>query len=508
MTEIPTYRMFIDGQWIDTAEKHAITSPATGQTAARVAFGGVEHADAAVAAAVAAHEEGTWRNMTPDQRADILDRIAASMEAKAERLSALATAENGVTVRTAGAFHIGLGVANLRVFAGMARGFTPEQDNPLAPATGDARATIRREPIGVCAGIVPFNFPLVLAGWKLGPALAAGNTFVLKADENTPLTLLELARSAEEAGLPPGVLNIITGPGETVGARLAEHPDVRKIGFTGSTEVGKSVQRAAADNLKKVTLELGGKGPNIILDDADLDAAIDGSIFAFLMYSGQVCESGTRLLVPNSRKDEIVDRLITRLQDVTIGDPTDPASDMGPVASQDQKARVERYLAIAAEEGATLAYRGTLPAGEMFEAGAWVPPIVFTDVTNDMRIAREEVFGPVLVVIGYDDEAEAIAIANDSEYGLSAGVWGSSERARAVANALEAGTVWVNDWHAGFPFNPFGGYKQSGIGRELGPDALTEYTQVKAVQESLDTDWAKHGYALVLPAPAEVPVPA
>jgi acyl-CoA reductase-like NAD-dependent aldehyde dehydrogenase len=508
MTEIPSYQMFIDGNWVDTPETHAITSPATGETAARVAFGGVEHADAAVAAATAAHAEGTWRKMAPDQRADILDRIADSMEAKADRLAALATSENGVTVRTAGAFHIGLGVANLRVFAALARGFTPEQANPLAPESADSYSTIRREPIGVCAGIVPFNFPLVLAGWKLGPALAAGNTFVLKADENTPLTLLELARSAEEAGLPPGVLNVITGPGETVGARLSAHPDVRKIGFTGSTEVGKAVQRAAADNLKKVTLELGGKGPNIILDDADLDQAIDGSIFAFLMYSGQVCESGTRLLVPESRKDEIVARLITRLQDVRIGDPTDPASDMGPVASREQKARVERYVRLAAEEGARLAYRGQLPEGPMFESGAWVPPIVFTDVTNDMRIAQEEVFGPVLVVIGYDDEAEAIAIANDSEYGLSAGVWGSPDRARAVAAELEAGTVWINDWHAGFPFNPFGGYKQSGIGRELGPDALAEYTQVKAIQESLDGDWAKHGYALVLPAPAEVPLPA
>jgi betaine-aldehyde dehydrogenase len=499
--------MFIDGEWIDTAEQYEIRSPATGEVAARVAFGDVEHADAAVAAAKRAHDEGTWRRMTPEQRADVLDRIADSMEAKADLLARLATAENGVTVRTAGAFHIGLGIANLRVFAALARGFQSEVANPLAPETAASSSTIRREPIGVCAGIVPFNFPLVLAGWKIGPALAAGNTFVLKCDRNTPLTLLELAKSAEEAGLPRGVLNVITGPGETVGDRLSGHPDVRKIGFTGSTEVGKVIQRRAADNVKKVTLELGGKGPNILLDDANLDLAIDGSIFAFLMYSGQVCESGTRLLVPNSRKDEIVERLITRLKDVRIGDPNDPASDMGPVASPAQKERVERYVEIAAQEGATLAYRGELPEGEMYERGAWVAPIVYTDVTNDMRIAREEVFGPVLVVIGYDDESEAVAIANDSEYGLSAGVWGSPDRARAVAEQLEAGTVWVNDWHAGFPMNPFGGYKQSGIGRELGPDALAEYTQVKAIQESKDEDWSTRGYALVLPAPAAVPVP-
>lgn len=502
MSEIPSYQMFIDGAWVEGEDTYEITSPATGEVAARVAFGGIAHADAAVAAAKAAHEEGTWRRMSPEQRADVLDRIADSMEAKADLLAGLATAENGVTVRTAGAFHIGLGIANLRVFAAMARGFEPETSNPMSPETADSRSVIRREPIGVCAGIVPFNFPLVLAGWKVGPALAAGNTFVLKCDENTPLTLLELAKSAEEAGLPKGVLNVITGPGETVGDHLAGHPDVRKIGFTGSTEVGKSVQRRAAENVKKVTLELGGKGPNILLDDANLDLAIDGSIFAFLMYSGQVCESGTRLLVPNSRKDEIVQRLVTRLQDVRIGDPNDPATDMGPVASQDQKQRVERYVKIAAEEGATVAYQGELPADPMFESGAWVAPIVYTDVSNDMRIAQEEVFGPLLVVIGYDNDAEAVAIANDSEYGLSAGVWGSPDRALAVADQLEAGTVWVNDWHAGFPMNPFGGYKQSGIGRELGPEALFEYTQVKAVQQALDSDWSKRGYALVLPPPA------
>lgn len=502
MSEVPSYQMYIGGAWVDAEETYDITSPATGEISAHVAFGGVKDADAAVAAAKAAHEAGTWRRMSPEQRADVLDRIADSMEAKAELLAGLATAENGVTVRTAGAFHIGLGIANLRVFAALARNFSMEQPNPMSPETEDSRAVIRREPIGVCAGIVPFNFPLVLAGWKVGPALAAGNTFVLKCDENTPLTLLELAKSAEEAGLPAGVLNVITGPGETVGDRLASHPDVRKIGFTGSTEVGKIVQRNAADNVKKVTLELGGKGPNILLDDANLDLAIDGSIFAFLMYSGQVCESGTRLLVPNSRKDEIVQRLITRLKDVRIGDPTDPATDMGPVASQDQKQRVERYIEIAAEEGATLAYQGRLPDGPMFDNGAWVAPLVYTDVTNDMRIAREEVFGPVLVVIGYDDDDEAVEIANDSDYGLSAGVWGSSERALAVANQLEAGTVWVNDWHSGFPMNPFGGYKQSGIGRELGPDALAEYTQVKSIQQSLDNDWSKRGYALVLPPPA------
>lgn len=504
MADTPHYTMFINGEWVDTQTRYEVVAPATGELTATVAFGDIEHVDAAVAAAKAAHEEGTWRRLTPEQRADYLDRMADDMEAKAAQLSALATGENGVTVRTAGAFHIGLGIANLRVFAALARAHQEELPNPLAPEDDGARSVIRKEPIGVCAGIVPFNFPLVLAGWKIGPALAAGNTFVLKCDENTPLTLLELARSAEAVGLPKGVLNIVTGPGETAGAHLAAHPDVRKIGFTGSTEVGKLVQKGAAENLKRVTLELGGKGPNIILpsiveDPANLDLAVDGAIFAFLMYSGQVCESGTRLLVPSSLHDDFVARLAARLADVRIGDPNDPASDMGPVASLDQKKRIHGYLDVAREEGVTFAYEGTLPDGEQYRTGAWVAPVLLTDVTNDMRIAREEIFGPVLVVIRYDDVDEAVAIANDSEYGLSAGVWGEPAEAEDVARRLEAGTVWVNDWHAGFPLNPFGGYKQSGIGRELGPHALDEYVQTKSVRTTKDRDWSRRGFALVLP---------
>ncbi len=494
--------MFINGQWIEASEQYEVRSPATGNVTATVAFGEVRHADAAVAAAKAAHEEGTWRRMTPEQRGDVLDRMADSMEAKASELARLATGENGVTVRIANAFHIGLGTANLRFFANLARAFQPEEPNPLVPETEDVRAVLRREPIGVCAGIVPFNFPLVLAGWKVGPALAAGNTFVLKCDENTPLTLLELAKSAEDAGLPPGVLNVITGPGETVGAHLSSHPDVRKIAFTGSTAVGKLVHKAASDNLKRVTLELGGKGPNVILDDANLDMAIDGSLYAFLMFAGQVCESGTRLLVPAERHDEIVERLVSRAKDIRIGDPNDPASDMGPVASLDQLKRVTDYIEIGLREGANLAYQGTVPGGPDFANGAWVAPTILTGVNNRMRIAREEVFGPVLVVIPYNTVEEAIEIANDSDYGLAAGVWGSPERALDVANQLEAGTVWVNDWHAGFPLNPFGGYKQSGIGREVGPNALAEYTQVKTVHQAKDNDWTKRGFGLVLPPPA------
>ncbi len=343
--------------------------------------------------------------------------------------------------------------------------------------------------------------------WKLGPALAAGNTIVLKPDDQTPLTLLELARAADEVGLPPGVLNVVTGPGPVVGgARLAEHPpDVRKIAFTGSTEVGKTVLRAAADNVKKVTLELGGKGANIVLDDADLELAVDGTLFGFLLMSGQACESGTRLLVHESVHDRFVELLVSRARTVVMGDPMNPpATDLGPLISAKQKARVEKYVALGQEEGCRLAYQGELPADPaLAQGGHWVAPTILTGATNDMRIAREEIFfGPVLVVISYADDAEAVAIANDSEYGLSAGVWSrDNRRALAIARQLESGTVWINDWHMISAMYPFGGVKQSGLGRELGPDALDEYTEPKFVHVDMTNDRSQRAYAVVVSAP-------
>ena len=355
----------------------------------------------------------------------------------------------------------------------------------------------------MCAGIIPWNFPLLLAVWKLGPALAAGNTVVLKPDDQTPLTLLELARAADEVGLPAGVLNVVTGPGPVVGARLAEHPDVRKIAFTGSTEVGKGVMRAAADNVKKVTLELGGKGANIVLENADLDLAVDGSLFAFLMMSGQACESGTRLLVHESVHDEFVRRLVARAETLVMGDPMSPATDLGPLVSAKQKARVEKYIAVGQEEGCRIAFQGTVPSDPALAEGHWVPPVILTGATNQMRIAREEIFGPVLVVIPFRDDDDAVTIANDSEYGLSAGVWSTDNgRALGIARRLESGTVWVNDWHMVNAMYPFGGVKQSGLGRELGPDALDEYTEPKFVHIDLTNDRRKRAFALVVSAAA------
>jgi len=360
-----------------------------------------------------------------------------------------------------------------------------------------ATGITRREPIGVVAGIVPWNFPLLLAVWKLGPALAAGNCVVIKPDEKTPATLLELARAAHDAGLPPGVLNIVTGEGEEVGKRLSAHPDVRKIAFTGSTAVGRLIAQQAAENVKKVTLELGGKGPNIILPDADLDTAVDAALFAFCLYQGQACESGTRLLLPDSLHDEFVGRMIERAKAIKVGDPADFDTDMGPIISAEQKARIESYLELAPKEGATVAFQGEVPEGP----GHWVPVTILTDVTNDMRIAQEEIFGPVLCVLRYSDVQEAIDIANDTEYGLSAGVWSEDiDAAMEVARQIDSGTVWINDWHMVNALYPFGGFKQSGMGRELGPHALDEYTEEKFVHVDLSRSRERRVYDLVVPA--------
>ncbi len=408
MAAVPHYEMYIDGRWQGADTSIEVRSPARNELVATVAYGGLAEVDAAVAAAKAAHESGAWRTKTPRERADVLEAIADKLTTRFGELTALQVNENGAPVRAAGAFLIGYAIAHLRHFAALARSYAFERPGPMIDAPTWAAGLICQEPIGVCAGIVPWNFPLLIAVWKLGPALAAGNTIVIKPDDQTPATLLELARAADEVGLPPGVLNVVTGPGDVVGARLAEHPDVRKIAFTGSTEVGKTVMRAAADNVKKTTLELGGKGANIVLDDADLDLAVDGTLFGFLLMSGQACESGTRLLVPESIHDEFVERLVTRAATVTLGDPMDPATDVGPLVSEKQKTRVEKYIALGQEAGCKIAYHGSVPTDPGLAQGYWVAPLIFTGVTNDMRIAREEIFGPVLSVIKYSGDAEAV----------------------------------------------------------------------------------------------------
>src|SRR5712692_5249422 len=468
-TDRKHYEMLIGGERVDADKVFEIVSPATEETVATVARGSVEHADRAVEAARRAHEKGEWRRKSPEERATVIKAMAARMRERLDEFAKLEALENGAPIRQATAFHIGYSIAHLDYIGELALRYPFTQAGPQLVYPTLADGTIRREPLGVCAGIVPWNFPLLLAVWKLGPALAAGNTCVMRPDEKTPLTLLELARIGEECGLPPGVLNVVTGEGAEVGARLAAHPGVRKVAFTGSTAVGREVMRQASANVKRITLELGGKGPNVVLDDADVQTAVDGALFACFMYSGQACESGTRLLLPDSLHDQFVERMIERGQ----------------------------------KEGATLAFGGSVPRDARFEKGHWVEPTIFTDVRNDMRIAQEEIFGPVISVIRYSDVDEAVRIANDTQYGLSAGVW-SSDTARAleVANQLEAGTVWINDWHMVSGAYPFGGYKQSGVGRELGPHELNEYTEAKFVHLDLSGRLERRAYGLVLSTPA------
>jgi len=363
MDTIRRYSMFIGGDWVDADERFEIRSPATEELVASVAKGGREHADRAIAAAKAAHADGRWRQMPPAERAAVLDAIADRLGERVDELAVLEALENGAPVRQAGAFQIGFSIAHLRYFAGQARTYAFERSGPLLRVPTLATGLVRREPVGVCAAIVPWNFPLLLAMWKIGPALAAGNTIVVKPDEHTPLTLLEFAKIAHECGLPPGVLNVVPGEGTVVGARLASHPDVRKIAFTGSTAVGREIMRMAAGNVKRLTLELGGKGPNIVLDDADLDLAADGTLFGCLMNQGQACESGTRIIVAAAVQDKFVERLIERARAISIGDPLDPATDFGPVISAEARDRILRYIDSGQAEGATLAYGGGRPAG-------------------------------------------------------------------------------------------------------------------------------------------------
>lgn len=498
----PHYQLYIDGAWVDTDEHYEIRSPANGELVATVAKGGVAEVDAAVAAAKAAHASGVWRNTPPAERAQLINTVAERLGGRLEELAALQTRENGVTIRVTGALHIGLSVAQMQYLAAQAAEYQYEVAGPeIGPVP--AEGILRREPLGVVAAVVPWNIPLLVIVWKIAPALAAGNTVVLKPDEHAPLIALELMKEFEAAGLPKGVLNVVVGDGEDAGAHLVAHPDVRKVAFTGSTAVGKSILAASVDTVKRVTLELGGKGPNILLEDADLDVAIDGALYACMANNGQACEAGTRLLVPASRRDEVVDRLVARVGTMTVGDPMEMTTDIGPLITAQQRDRVLEFIALAESEGAKVAAGGSAPEGSEFAHGNFVQPTVVVDVTNDMRIAREEVFGPVLSVLTYDTVEEAVAIANDTDYGLSAGVWGTDEaKVLDVARQLEAGMVFVNDWHVLHPAYPFGGYKQSGLGREGGPHALDEYTEQKYISVDRSGGVENKAYALVLGTPA------
>lgn len=501
-TDVKHYHMFIDGKHVNADEFDEIRDPATENLYATVARGTVAHADLAVAAARRAFDSGSWSRLDPAERSRVLTAIAEQVGNELDDLVELEIYANGATVRQATGFHVGYAAPHFLHFAELAASYQWEEHVSTQAYPTMSNNIVRHEPLGVCAAIVPWNFPLLLGIWKIGPALAAGNSVVIKPDEKTPLTLLRLCEIAQECGVPDGVINLVTGPGPTVGARLAEHPDVDKVAFTGSTPVGREIMRLASGTVKRVSLELGGKGAQVLLDDADLDIAIDGALFGCMLYSGQICESGTRLLVPDNMYDLVVDRLVDRASALKLGDPKDFDTDIGPVISARQRDRVLTFMEGAIRDGAKIVLGGGRPEGPQFTKGYWIEPTIITDVNNTMDVAREEIFGPVLCVLRYTDEGDAIRQANDSQYGLSAGVWSTDyERAVDVASKLRAGTVWINNWHQINPALPFGGYKQSGLGRELGPHALDEYTETKHVHIDLTQKLERHIFAALLSTP-------
>ncbi len=468
-------RLFIGGEWVDAADgvTFATYNPSTGEELARIAEGREKDVDAAVQAARAAFRDPKWRRMSAADRGALLWKIGDAIEARANDLLALEVLDNGKPIREA-RFDIQGTVDAFRYYAG----WTTKLEGQTIPVRGDVLNYTLREPVGVVGAIIPWNFPLQMAAWKVAPALACGNTVVLKPAEQTPLTALELAAIAAECGLPAGVLNVVPGFGETAGAALVAHPDVDKIAFTGSTAVGKIIMRAAADTLKRVSLELGGKSPNIVLADADMEAAARGAFNAIYYNSGQTCTAGSRLLVHESVKQELLERLVDRARQMEPGEPLDPKRRMGPVISEEQMRRVLGYVERGRNDGAEL-----LVGGEQLQHGGWwVAPTVFDRVSPEMTIAQEEIFGPVLAVLSFGDEDEAVSLANRTLYGLAAAIWTRDvKKAHRFAREIEAGTVWINTYHPLDAASPFGGYKQSGHGRELGAAALDLYTQVKSV---------------------------
>jgi len=472
-------RLFVDGEWLDARSGATFDSvhPATGEQLATVAEARAEDVDAAVAAAGRAFEAGAWVGLDAADRALILWRMADLMEARREELARLEVLDNGKPLREA-QIDIREAIDAFRYYAG----WCTKLQGDTIPVRGQVLNYTLREPVGVVGAIIPWNFPLLMAAWKVAPALACANTVVLKPAEQTPLSALELAAIGQEAGLPRGVLNVVPGFGETAGAALVRHPEVDKIAFTGSTAVGRTIMREAADTLKKVSLELGGKSPNIVFEDADLDAAARGAFAAIFYNAGQCCTAGSRLLVQESVHDQLVDKLVERARKLQPGDPLDPKTRLGPLVSQEQLERVLAYIEQGKAEGAHAVTGGAraLYGGET--RGYWVEPTIFPAVTPEHVIAREEIFGPVLAVLPFGDEDDAVRIANDTLYGLAAAVWTNDlKRAHRVARRIRAGTVWVNTYHPLDAASPFGGYKQSGYGRELGAYALDLYTQIKSV---------------------------
>jgi betaine-aldehyde dehydrogenase len=479
-------KMYIDGEWKDAEnqETRPVINPATGEVIAHAPEGTVADARAAIYAARKAFEAGVWSGLSAQERASYLLKIADKIDEYADELTELETMDNGKPLREAG-FDVADAAACFRYYAGLIKapdGYTYHVADPM-------QAMVVREPVGVCGLIVPWNYPLLMSVWKLAPALAAGNTVVYKPSEVTPVTPMKLFEIFEEVGLPKGAANMVMGAGPVVGHEIASHPEVDMVSFTGGTKTGKHIMRTAADTMKKVSLELGGKSPNIIFADADFEVAVDYALFGIFSGAGQVCSAGSRILVEESIYDKFVARFVERAKKIKVGPGNDPATEMGPLVSAQHLEKVLHYIELGKQEGATVACGGNRIVKSGLEKGYFVEPTVFVDVKQDMRIVQEEIFGPVCVIQKFKDEAEASKLANGTVYGLAGGVF-SNDGAKAlrVIKSLRAGITWINSYHPTYNEAPWGGYKQSGIGRSLGTFGLEEFQEIKQININLQVE--------------------
>lgn len=479
-------KMFINGEWKDSSnnEKRPVINPATGEVIAFAPEGTIEDAKYAIDVARKAFEDGRWSNLSAQERASYLFKIADKIEENAEELTLLETQDNGKPLREAG-YDVADAAACFRYYAGLITkpdGYTYHVADPM-------QAMVVREPVGVCGLIVPWNYPLLMSVWKLAPALAAGNTVVYKPSEVTPVTPKKLFEIFEEVGIPEGVVNMVMGAGPVVGNEIAANPDVDMVSFTGGTKTGKHIMKTAADTMKKVSLELGGKSPNIIFADADFETAVDYALFGIYAGAGQVCSAGSRILVEESIYDQFVERFVERAKKIKVGPGNEPDTEMGPLVSQEHLDKVLSYIKLGQEEGAKLACGGNRIVGNGLDKGYFVEPTVFVNVEQHMRIVQEEIFGPVVCIQTFKTEEEAIKLANGTIYGLAGAVF-SKDGAKAlrVIKKVRSGITWINAYHPTYNEAPWGGYKQSGIGRSLGTFGFEEFQEIKQININLQVE--------------------